>query len=106
MGMNSIRNLPVLMSKEIADKVKAINFDRDVAPDYAGLLNEPEIRGARERFATLKEHVAKLEQSGCIVTNWETWRGPPPDLLDAWTYLAKDEDGGSSLFMRDFSDAL
>jgi hypothetical protein len=86
--------------------VKAINFDRDVAPEYAGLLSEPEIRGAKERFAKLKEHVAKLEQNGCIVADWERWRSPPPDRMTATAFLAQDEEGGSSLFMRDFGRAL
>ncbi len=106
MGMNSIKNLPSLMSKEIADKIKGIDFDNDIAPEYAGLLSDPEIRGAKTRFETLQEHVAKLEQDGCIVTDWSTWRGPPPDRMTATDFLAEGKDQGSSLFSRDFGDAL
>jgi hypothetical protein len=112
LGMNSIPNLPVLMSKEVAERIKAIDFDRDMAPRMRGLLNDDEIAGTKTRLETLQAHVAKLEKQGCIVANWETWRAPPPNQkLTATEFLYVDpedeDDGGdSNLFGRDFGKAL
>lgn len=97
-AMNSIKNMPVLMDKATAERVKAINFDRDMAPGFAGLLSVNEVRDAKLRFEALKNHIAKLETDGCIVVDWEKWRGPPPKSLDAGSYLAET---GSNLFNRD-----
>ena len=104
-GMNSIKTLPALMSKTVADRIKAIDFDRDVAPSYQGLLDVSEIRDAKTRFQALRDHVVKLEQNGCIVSDWEKWRGPRPERLTATAFLAAQGEG-SSLFGRDFGTAL
>ena len=102
LGMNSIGNLPALMSKEIADRIKAIDFDRDVAPSLADLLTPAEIGDTAARFQKLREHVAALEKSGSIVDDWQRWRGPPPERLDAGTFLAGQKKSQDSLFKREF----
>ncbi len=96
----SIKNMPALIDKATADRVKAIDFDRDMAPGFADLLNANEIKFAKTRFTALYNHVLQLEQDGCIVTDWETWRGPPPERQDAGAYLARSKS--SSLMKRDF----
>ncbi len=105
-GMNSAPNLPALMSKEIADKIKAINFDRDVAPGLADLLNPAEIKDTKTRFQVMKDHVSALERTGCIVADWTKWRGPPPKKETATDYLANAGKGKKNLFDRDFGEAL
>ncbi len=104
-AMNSIKTLPVLMSKTIADKISGIDFDRDIAPEWEGLLKEPEIRAAQTRFQALADHVGVLRQTGCIVADWEKWRSPRPDQLTATEYL-EQAGKGSSLYERDFSDII
>lgn len=107
MGMNSVSNLPVLMSKSIADKIKAIDFDRDVAPQLQGLLDDNEIAGTKTRLETLQAHVTQLEKDHCIVSNWQTWRAPPPNqTMTATDYLVGVGEDEDSLFVRDFGTAL
>ena len=105
-GMNSIKNLPALMSKTVADKIKAIDFDRDVAASFQGLLDLTEIRDAKTRFLALRNHVINLEKDGYVVTDWEKWRGPPPERMTAAAFLTSGDKDKTSLFSRDFGKVL
>ncbi len=105
-GMNSIENLPALMSKTVADKIKAIDFDNDVAPSLQSLLEPAELRDAKTRFQALRNHVTGLERDGCIVTDWEKWRSPLPQAMTATVFLAAGGKDKTSLFSRDFGKVL
>jgi hypothetical protein len=74
--LHNVPNLPRLLGREMADKLKSLDFDRDFAPQFKGLLADDEIAAAKDRFTAMKTHVAALEQTNCIVDDWETWRSP------------------------------
>lgn len=104
MGTNAILNMPRLIGKDMADKVLALDFDRDVAPQYDGLLTDREIAGAKHRHVELQKHVRKLQQDGYVVQDWVNWRSP--DNKDAWDVLVAPGDNDArppSMLARDFS---
>lgn len=98
-AFHTIKNMPKLMGKEMADKIQGLDFDRDFAPQYDGLLIATEIKAAKERFEALQQHVATLVQTNCVVTDWETWRSA--DNKTATEYLK-----GGSMFDRDIQPML
>lgn len=103
MGTNAILNMPRLIGKEMADKVLALDFDRDVAPQYEGLLTDKEIAGAKHRHVELQKHVRKLQQDGYVVQDWVNWRAP--DNKSAWDVLVAPGENKArkpSMFVRDF----
>lgn len=71
---HNMPNLPRLLSREMANKLKGLDFDRDFAPQFKDLLTAEEIKASKERFTAMKDHVATLERTNCVVDDWETWR--------------------------------
>ena len=89
---------PQLIDKATLDRLKGLDFDRDIRPGLTGLLTQEEIDASRQRFALVLRHAQDLESKGLVVDDWQTWRAP--DGKNASQYLA-DQKGGS-LFERDF----
>ena len=87
----------------MAERIKAIDFENDVAPQYEDLLSPAEIKGAADRFEALRNHIAKLEEEGCIVDDWTTWRSRKPSGLTATDFLIRGAEGQDSLFTRDLA---
>lgn len=71
---HNMPNLPRLLSREMANKLKGLDFDRDFATQFKDLLTAEEIKAAKERFTAMKDHVVTLERTNCVVDDWETWR--------------------------------
>lgn len=101
-GVTSICSMPMLIGKDMADRILAMDFDRDVAPQYAGLLTDEEVAAAKFRHDALVKHVRKLDQDGYVVQDWQRWRSPDgrtvSDILSQ-----ESERGAGSLFCRDFA---
>ncbi|MFO0901552.1 MAG: hypothetical protein U0939_01050 [Pirellulales bacterium] len=85
--LHNIPHLPLLLGREMADKLKGLDFDRDFAPQFKDLLADDEIAAAKDRFTAMKSHVATLEQTNCVVDDWETWRSA--DGKTAQEFLGK-----------------
>jgi hypothetical protein len=100
-GMHTLHKLPKLIGKAIADKIRLINFDRDIAPDLEGLLSKDEIAATKDRLLDLQNHIEKLDQDGCIVADWEKWRSKDDET--ASQYLAKEPLMRNNMFLRDFA---
>jgi hypothetical protein len=73
-GQHNIPNMPVLMDKGMAEKILSLNFEKDCAPKYEGLLTPQEVNAAKDRFVALQNHVTKLTNSGMLVDDWENWK--------------------------------
>ncbi len=91
---------PHLIDAATLAKMKAIDFNRDVAPRLAGLLSTEEIDASRQRFAAVHQHAMQLEAQGLVVDpNWKDWRAP--DGSTASEFLAAKK--GGSIFSRDLA---
>lgn len=93
----ALGNPPLLVARDMADRVMAMAFDRDLAPRFASLLTDKELCGMHWRLKALQHHIRGLEATGCIVDDWATWRHPETDQ-DAPVYLRRC--GEDSLFKR------
>lgn len=65
--------LPPLIDKDTSDRLKATDFDRDLAPTLETLLSREELAAAKSRFTEVQTHARELETAGRAVTNWQTW---------------------------------
>jgi hypothetical protein len=106
MGCFNIRNLPKLMDSKMAEKIRNLDFDTDVAPQFEGLLMDDEIAAAKERLQALQAHVGVLDNTNCIVENWETWRSNPGGLTVQQFLAPENNDDKSSYFARDLHKFL
>jgi hypothetical protein len=84
MGITSITAMPPLMGRAMADKFMGLDFDRDIAPQYAGLLSAEQIKGAKMRHNVLREHILMLRREGLLVDNWETWRSRDDESVEEY----------------------
>lgn len=99
--------LPPLIDKAMYDRLTSADFDRDLAPDLRGLLTQEEVDAAKSRFDQVQQHALGLHPD-YVVTDWSSWRSPPPDDFTSKQYLKKCGTGvGASssggLFGRDFA---
>lgn len=68
--------LPPIISKELARKLAATDFDRDIRPGLGELLDKGEIDAMKSRFNAAKSKAAQLDQDGYAISDWATWKAP------------------------------
>lgn len=100
-GMHTLHKLPKLIGKAMAEKIKSLDFDRDIAPGLADLLDKDEVAFTKERLLALQKHVNKLESDGCIVADWEKWRSKDDET--ASEFLTNETVMRNNMFLRDFA---
>jgi hypothetical protein len=98
---NADVTLPKLMSKVVADRIRA-DFKVEAQTLLEGLLTECEIKLMLIRLEELRRHVSKLEQSNCLVEDWKNWCGPEPKKANVTGFLCNSVGDVCPIFQRDF----
>jgi len=91
--------LPQLIDKDTAARLKATDFDRDLAPTLGTLISSDELSAAKSRFTQLQRYALELEENGKVVDNWQTWPGQKGKSVE--TFLKEEAPKDSSYYTRE-----
>jgi hypothetical protein len=98
-GFQSV-GMPTLIDKSVYDSIMVPGFRKKALQGLPELLSEEEVKATEKRIDAVIDAVRRLDQR-FTVTNWATWKSPPPDSKTATAYLLEQKSG--SLFARDFA---
>ncbi len=89
--------LPPIIDTEMAKAFRELTPEK-LQASLSGLLDDDEIKSAKQRLEGIKEHIDKLEKAGCIIEP-NQWSKPQvgtllmekTNLRDASSYVARDK---------------
>ena len=96
---------PPLMDVGIRERIRALDYEKDLAPGGQGRLAPAELEDLANRVQLLKAEAQRLESSGCVVEDWTSWRITwKGKELTAAGFLALKKEGNQ--FAKDWADLL
>ena len=74
-GITSV-GTPLLIDEKIYNRLKQVNFDRDLLPRLKDLLSAEEAAASRQRFDAAKQEAQRLFDAGKVVKDWQAEQSP------------------------------